>query len=78
MVGAELFDELSPPYVVVGNHSTYYDGFFLACGIRDRVYMLVTDSLMHGAQGALIKRTGAVPMTKNLLQIRNPDAAEVL
>ncbi|MBU8913615.1 MAG: 1-acyl-sn-glycerol-3-phosphate acyltransferase [Spirochaetales bacterium] len=69
VVNAELFEELSPPYVVVANHSTFYDGFFLAGGIRGRIYMLVTDSVLHGALGALIKRAGVVPMTKNLINV---------
>ncbi len=34
VVNAELFEKLRPPYVVVGNHSTFYDGFYLASGIR--------------------------------------------
>ena len=69
VVNTELFEELSPPYVVVANHSTFYDGFYLASGIRGRIYLLVTDSVLHGALGALIKRAGVVPMTKNLINV---------
>lgn len=69
ILNAELFEELSPPYVVVANHSTFYDGFYLASGIRGRIYLLVTDSVLHGALGFLIKRAGVVPITKNLINV---------
>jgi 1-acyl-sn-glycerol-3-phosphate acyltransferase len=68
-VNAELFRTLRPPFVVAGNHSTYFDGFWLAGSVPHRVSIVITDSVLHGLLGTLMRRAAVIPMTKSKFSI---------
>lgn len=65
----EVFEEIKPPFIIMANHTSFFDGFMVACGIPYPVHFLVTDSVLQGMLGFLIRNTGAIPITKNLIDI---------
>jgi len=65
----EVFKEIKPPFIVMANHTSFFDGFMVASGISHPVHFLVTDSVLQGILGFLIRKTGAIPITKNLIDI---------
>lgn len=67
--GTNIFADLKPPYVIVGNHSTYFDGFWLAGGVPHRVSIVMTDSALHGFLGWLMRRASVIPMSKSKFSV---------
>jgi len=63
-INKELFTDLAGPYVIVSNHTTFFDPVLIAGVIRKPIQYIVTDSLLQGVLGRIIKWTGVIPLTK--------------
>ncbi|MFQ3547437.1 MAG: lysophospholipid acyltransferase family protein [Termitinemataceae bacterium] len=63
--GTELFKTLRPPYVLVANHVTTRDPFFLSIYIPQPVYWISSDSNMRtSVMRWLLRLVGTIPKSK--------------
>lgn len=58
---------LKPPYIVLANHTNFWDPFLLSLFIRDPVYFLTSDAYFRSRFiRFLLKLVGAIPKTKSI------------
>lgn len=69
-VGAELFKDLRPPYVLVSNHLTTRDPFLLSVFVPEPVYWVASDGNMRTRiMRALLRLVGTIPKAKAIPDI---------
>jgi 1-acyl-sn-glycerol-3-phosphate acyltransferase len=56
---------LQPPYLVMGNHTNFYDPFLVSCCIRDHICFVASDEYFRNPLlRGLLKWVGAIPKAK--------------
>lgn len=60
----QIFRDQKGPYVIVANHTTFFDPVMIAGILKAPIQYIVTDSLLQGILGKVIGRTGVIPLTK--------------
>lgn len=70
-VGTELFRELKPPFIVVGNHSTLLDPFLSNYFVPHPIHWVASDGNMRNPimRFLLIKLVGSIPKSKAIPDI---------
>lgn len=59
--------DIKPPYILLANHTNFWDPFFLSVPISKPIHFVASDMLFReGILGWLIKLAGAIPKTKFL------------
>lgn len=59
--------DLKPPYIVLANHTNFWDPFLLSLCIPDPVYFLTSDAYFRSRLlKSLLRLVGAIPKTKSL------------
>ncbi len=72
--GMELFEELKPPYVIVGNHVTTRDVFIVSKLVPEPVWWVSTDAHLRGrALRSLLGMVGTIPKSKAIPDIVTVD-----
>lgn len=63
--GDEIFKELKPPYIIIGNHTNFYDPFIMSVYVPDPIYFVTADNYFRSRiLRFLLKYVGAIPKTK--------------
>lgn len=58
--------DIKPPYIVLGNHTTDYDAFFIAKSFNNPLYFVMSDHISSLAVGKLIEHLVCpIPITKS-------------
>lgn len=58
--------KLKPPYIVLANHTTDYDAFFVASSFKTHTYFVMSDHVSSLKAGKLIKHlVSPIPITKS-------------
>lgn len=71
LFGYEIFNDqiagLEPPYIVLANHTNFWDPFLLSMCFTDPVYFVTSDThFRNPLLRQLLKLVGAIPKTKNV------------
>jgi len=65
-INSELLDEMEAPYIVLPNHCSFYDPFFINTPIYEKIHYIVSDAQFRNpVQKRLLALTGAIPIVKN-------------
>lgn len=62
--------DIKPPFIVVGNHTTDYDAFFLKKSFKNPIYFVMSDHITTLKVGKLIRFLVApIPITKSSIDV---------
>lgn len=70
-IGTDLFDDLKPPYILVGNHTTIMDPFITNFFVPHPIHWIASDGNMRIPllRFLLLKLVGAIPKSKAIPDI---------
>ncbi|MBB6481875.1 lysophospholipid acyltransferase family protein [Spirochaeta isovalerica] len=71
-VNKEAVDKLEKPYLVLPNHSGFFDPFFLNAPVKEKFHYVVSDTQFRSPlMRFLLGQTGAIPITKNTNDLKS-------
>jgi 1-acyl-sn-glycerol-3-phosphate acyltransferase len=68
-VNRRVLRAVGKPYLVLPNHSSFWDPFFISIFVREPIYWIASDAQFRGFLRHLLRMIGAVPKSKGVSDI---------